>query len=191
MTLRTDLKRVRLDRALTQQQLARAVGASRQTIVAIEAGRASPSTALALAICRELGCRIEDVFWIDEAGPLSVRVAAPLAGAQGAVQRRTRRRIARDMRSIREAFRTRDIDDRPRCGASIDASEIAGQAACGHEGSATRGAGRERFDDGAFSSDDGKVRVGECNRAAAIVALRRKNEIRAVSGALFLSTAGD
>jgi putative transcriptional regulator len=49
---------IRVQRAikeLTQQQLAEAVGVSRQTIVAIESGKYIPSTVLALKIARTFG----------------------------------------------------------------------------------------------------------------------------------------
>ena len=47
---------------LSQAELARRVGVSRQTIANIERGNYSPSVYLALDICRELGKTIEEVF---------------------------------------------------------------------------------------------------------------------------------
>ncbi|MHB8732091.1 MAG: substrate-binding domain-containing protein [bacterium] len=47
---------------LSQEQLARRIGTSRQTINAIEAGRTMPSTALALRLAAALSCRVEDLF---------------------------------------------------------------------------------------------------------------------------------
>lgn len=47
---------------MTQEQLARRVGVSRQTIIAIEKGSYNPSVALALRIARAFGVRVEDVF---------------------------------------------------------------------------------------------------------------------------------
>jgi len=47
---------------LTQQQLANAVGCSRQTIVLLEQGRYSPSLALAFQIARYFDRRVDDVF---------------------------------------------------------------------------------------------------------------------------------
>lgn len=47
---------------MTQQQLAEKVGASRQTIVAIEAGKYSPSLELAFRIADAFGVKIGDVF---------------------------------------------------------------------------------------------------------------------------------
>jgi len=47
---------------LTQAQLAAAVGVTRQTIVALEAGDYAPSVYLALAICRQLETTVEALF---------------------------------------------------------------------------------------------------------------------------------
>lgn len=47
---------------MTQQQLAEKVGSSRQTIVAIEAGKYSPSLELAFLIADAFGVGIEKVF---------------------------------------------------------------------------------------------------------------------------------
>ena len=61
--------RIRVERAevrMTQQQLADAVGVSRQTINAVEAGRLVPSTVLALKIARCFGKSVETVFQLEE-----------------------------------------------------------------------------------------------------------------------------
>lgn len=47
---------------MTQQQLAEKVGASRQTIIAIEAGKYSPSLELAFRIAKAFGFEIGEVF---------------------------------------------------------------------------------------------------------------------------------
>jgi putative transcriptional regulator len=47
---------------LTQQGLADAVGATRQTIIAVEAGKYAPSLELAFRIARALGQPFETVF---------------------------------------------------------------------------------------------------------------------------------
>jgi putative transcriptional regulator len=47
---------------MTQQQLAERVGASRQTIIAIEAGKYSPSLELAFRIAEAFGVSIGEVF---------------------------------------------------------------------------------------------------------------------------------
>lgn len=51
---------------MTQQDLAEAVGVSRQTIVAIEKGNYSPSLELAFKLAREFGKTIDEVFMYDE-----------------------------------------------------------------------------------------------------------------------------
>jgi len=59
---RNDVRRARRLADLTQAQLAEAVGVTRQTIVAIEAGDYAPSVYLALALCRRLGSTVEELF---------------------------------------------------------------------------------------------------------------------------------
>ena len=61
--------RIRVERAevrMTQQQLADAIGVSRQTVNAIEAGRFVPSTVLALKSARIFGKPVEQVFQLEE-----------------------------------------------------------------------------------------------------------------------------
>ena len=61
--------RIRVERAerrMTQQRLAEAVGVSRQTINAIEAGKFVPSTVLALKIARQFEKPVEAVFQLEE-----------------------------------------------------------------------------------------------------------------------------
>ena len=53
-------------KGFTQQQLADAIGVSRQTVNAIEAGRFVPSTVLALKIARIFGKPVEQVFQLEE-----------------------------------------------------------------------------------------------------------------------------
>ena len=54
------MHRVRLD--MTQEQLAQAVGVSRQTIHAIERGKAEPSIALALRLAKLFELKVDDLF---------------------------------------------------------------------------------------------------------------------------------
>ena len=61
------LKAARAARDMSQQQLAEAVGVSRQTINAIEKGDYNPTIKLCLAICRALGCTLDQLFWEEEA----------------------------------------------------------------------------------------------------------------------------
>ncbi|MCI8479486.1 MAG: helix-turn-helix transcriptional regulator [Oscillibacter sp.] len=62
--LRMKAARAALD--LSQQQLADAVGVSRQTINAIEKGDYNPTIRLCLAICRALGKTLDDLFWEEQ-----------------------------------------------------------------------------------------------------------------------------
>ena len=57
------LKSARAAKDLSQQQLAEAVGVSRQTINAIEKGDYNPTIKLCLAICRVLGKTLDELFW--------------------------------------------------------------------------------------------------------------------------------
>jgi putative transcriptional regulator len=59
----TNLIRERREGAqLTQAELARRVGVTRQTLIAIEQGRYSPSLELAFQIARVFGVSIDDIF---------------------------------------------------------------------------------------------------------------------------------
>jgi putative transcriptional regulator len=59
------MHRARLD--LSQEELAKAVGVSRQTIHAVERGKAEPSVTLALKLARLFELRVEELF--ELAGP--------------------------------------------------------------------------------------------------------------------------
>ena len=48
---------------LTQQDLAEAVGVTRQTIVAIERGDYNPTIKLCVEICKALGKTLDQLFW--------------------------------------------------------------------------------------------------------------------------------
>ncbi|MGV8921845.1 MAG: helix-turn-helix transcriptional regulator [Thermomonas sp.] len=57
------IRRLRFERGeMTQQALADACSVTRQTIIALEAGKYAPSLELAFRIADALGVRIEDVF---------------------------------------------------------------------------------------------------------------------------------
>jgi len=51
---------------ITQEDLANALGVSRQTILAIEHGKFNPSVVLALRLARFFGARVEDIFMLKE-----------------------------------------------------------------------------------------------------------------------------
>ena len=51
---------------LSQEELARLAGVSRQTINMIERGDFNPSLHLCLGICRILGRTLDELFWEEE-----------------------------------------------------------------------------------------------------------------------------
>jgi putative transcriptional regulator len=53
---------------MTQAELARRVGVTRQTIIAIEQGRYSPSLEMAFQIARVFAVGLDDVFGYDDQG---------------------------------------------------------------------------------------------------------------------------
>lgn len=57
------LKVARIERELSQEQLAAKIGVTRQTIGMIEAGNYNPTLNLCLAICRALNKTLDDLFW--------------------------------------------------------------------------------------------------------------------------------
>jgi putative transcriptional regulator len=57
------IRRLRFEHGeMTQEALAREVGVTRQTIIALEAGKYAPSLELAFRIARAFGTGVEDVF---------------------------------------------------------------------------------------------------------------------------------
>lgn len=64
--MKNNIRVARATERMTQQQLAEAVGVSRQTINAIEAGKFVPSTLLALKIARLFGKPVETIFELEE-----------------------------------------------------------------------------------------------------------------------------
>jgi len=61
------LRRLRLDHGqISQADLAKIVGVTRQTIVALETGRYAPSLELAMRLAAVFGCTVDEVFhWRD------------------------------------------------------------------------------------------------------------------------------
>ena len=65
--LRNMIRRFRFDNGeMTQEELANRVGVTRQTIIALEASKYTPSLALAFRISRTFGVTVEDVFQYEE-----------------------------------------------------------------------------------------------------------------------------
>lgn len=67
--LTNTIRRFRFDNdEMTQEELARRVGVTRQTIIALEAEKYVPSLALAFRIARAFGVNVEEVFHYDDVG---------------------------------------------------------------------------------------------------------------------------
>ncbi|HTP89494.1 MAG TPA: helix-turn-helix transcriptional regulator [Bryobacteraceae bacterium] len=62
------MKELRVERGWTQQQLAEAVGVSRQSIISIERDRYVPSLALALTFARVFGRPTDEIFQLETKG---------------------------------------------------------------------------------------------------------------------------
>ena len=60
------LEEIRKARGLRQEELARALSVSRQTISSLEKGRYNPSILLAFKIARYFGLTIEEIFIYEE-----------------------------------------------------------------------------------------------------------------------------
>ena len=60
------VKTFRQERGWSQDQLAELIGVRRQAIYDIESGRYLPNTGVALRLARQFGCRVEDLFVVDD-----------------------------------------------------------------------------------------------------------------------------
>jgi len=58
------VKLARVEKGLTQEQLAALVGVTRQTIGLIEAGKYNPTLKLCLMVKKVTGKNLDDLFWI-------------------------------------------------------------------------------------------------------------------------------
>ena len=63
--MKNNLKIARVQKNLTQQDLAERIGVSRQTINSIETNRYVPSTLLALKLSKALACTVEELFELE------------------------------------------------------------------------------------------------------------------------------
>lgn len=63
--MRNKVKKYRVLNDHTQQELASAIGVSRQTIHAIEAGKYVPSTVLALKMAQLFKCEVSELFELE------------------------------------------------------------------------------------------------------------------------------
>lgn len=57
------MKIARIEHDISQEQLADAIGVTRQTIGLIEAGKYNPTLKLCIAICKALNKTLDDLFW--------------------------------------------------------------------------------------------------------------------------------
>ncbi|QED46245.1 helix-turn-helix transcriptional regulator [Cytobacillus dafuensis] len=60
------LKVARVEKDLSQEELANIVGVSRQTIGLIEKGKYNPSLNLCISICKALNKTLDELFWEEE-----------------------------------------------------------------------------------------------------------------------------
>ena len=60
--MKNQLEELRRQHAIRQEDLAQALGVSRQTVISLEKGKYNPSLALAFKLSRYLNLSIEDIF---------------------------------------------------------------------------------------------------------------------------------
>ena len=58
-----NIRRLRKEKGMSQEQLAQLVGVTRQTIGMIEAGNYNPTLNLCIAICKVLDRTLDELFW--------------------------------------------------------------------------------------------------------------------------------
>ena len=59
------LKLARVEKDLSQEDLAQKVGVTRQTIGLIELGKYNPTISICIAICKALDKTLDDLFWME------------------------------------------------------------------------------------------------------------------------------
>jgi len=64
--MKNRIEEIRKERGIRQEEFAKALGVSRQTISSLETGRYNPSIFLAFKIARYFGMSIEEVFIYEE-----------------------------------------------------------------------------------------------------------------------------
>ena len=64
--MKNRLKIARAELDITQEELAKRIGVSRQTINTVESGRYVPSTVLALKMAQVFGKNVEEIFILDD-----------------------------------------------------------------------------------------------------------------------------
>jgi putative transcriptional regulator len=66
--MKNRIRELRKSKNITQEELSKKVGVSRQSIIAIESGKFNPSIELAYNISRVFNCTTEEVFIFEEGG---------------------------------------------------------------------------------------------------------------------------
>lgn len=64
--MKNRLKVARAELDITQDELAKHIGVSRQTINAVESGKYVPSTVLALKMAQVFGKSVEEIFMLED-----------------------------------------------------------------------------------------------------------------------------
>lgn len=64
--MKNRLEELRRGRGESQEELGKALGVSRQTVISIEKGKYNPSILLAMKIGRHFGLSIEEIFIYEE-----------------------------------------------------------------------------------------------------------------------------
>ena len=64
--MKNRIEEIRKERGIRQEEFAKAIGVSRQTISSLETGRYNPSILLAYKIAKYFGMTIEEVFVFEE-----------------------------------------------------------------------------------------------------------------------------
>lgn len=60
------LKMARIEHDLSQDELAKKVGVTRQTIGLIELGKYNPTLSVCIAICKTLNKTLDELFWDEQ-----------------------------------------------------------------------------------------------------------------------------
>lgn len=92
-----NLRSARTAKGISQSELAARVGVKRQAIYDMETGRYVPNAALALRIAKELSCKVENLFVLDESedeGPVTLVERAGMESTRVSVARVRERLIA-------------------------------------------------------------------------------------------------
>ena len=66
--MKNRIEEIRKERGIRQEELAKMLGVSRQTVSSLETGRYNPSISLAFKVARCFGMTIEEVFIYEEVG---------------------------------------------------------------------------------------------------------------------------